>query len=251
MEKYDEIGLAEENYLAAWRLLASSDFGGAVVETEKMLFACASVPVQYFNIAFVKPHVNPAGCVDAAKSFFADRGTPFTFRFRNDGAFTPDDVLESAGLTLDGSSPLMVAASADIGGVGDYEVVPVNESSWHAHVATMADGFGMPLDLVESVMPVALATSRHYAGFNASVNGTVVSTSALIVSHGVAGVYNVATPEAYRGRGFGGATTRAAVAEGVRRGCTHTTLQASEMGFSLYAEMGYRTVIQWRNFVGA
>ena len=247
----DEVGLAEDNYLAAWRLLASGDFGGTVVETDDLLFTCAPVPVQYFNIAFVKPHVDPGGCIDTVTSFFADRGTPFTFRFRSDAGFTPDHALESAGLALDGSSPLMVAASADIGDVGDYEIAQVDESSWHAHVSTMAAGFGMPLDLVESVMPAALATSRDYAGFNAYLDGTVVSTSALIVSDGVAGVYNVATPEAYRGRGFGGATTRAAIAEGLRRGCAYTTLQASEMGYSLYAEMGYRTVVQWRNFIGA
>lgn len=108
----------------------------------------------------------------------------------------------------------------------------------HAHIATIADGFGMPLDLVESVIPADLATSRDYAGFNAYLDGTVVSTSALVVTDGVAGVYNVATPEAYRGRGFGGATTRAAIAEGLRRRCTYTTLQTSEMGYPLYAEMG-------------
>ena len=247
----DEIVLAEDNYLAAWRLLARSAAGGAVVETDDLLFTCAPVPAQYFNNAFAKPHVDPAGCIDRVKAFFVDRGTPFTFRFRNDDGFQPDHALESAGLVKARTVPLMVASSADIDGVGDCEIRQVDEGSWHAHISTIANGFGMPLDLVESVIPAALATSSDYAGFNAYLHGTVVSTSALVVSDGVAGVYNVATPEAYRGRGFGGATTRAAIAEGLRRGCAHTTLQASDMGYPLYAEMGYRTVVQWRNYTGA
>ena len=248
MEMADEVGLAEDNYLAAWRLLGTSASGGTVVETEALLFACAPSSVQYFNNAFVKPHVDPSDCIDTVSSFFADRGTPFTFRFRTDSRFHPDHALEAAGLASAGSSPLMVAACGDIHEVGDYEITQVDAGSWHDHISTIASGFGMPLDLVESLIPAALSTSGEYAGFNAYADGTVVSTSALIVSEGVAGVYNVATPEAYRGRGFGGATTRAAVVEGLRRGCAYTTLQASEMGYSLYAQMGYRTVVEWRNY---
>ena len=76
----------------------------------------------------------------------------------------------------------MVASSADIGEVGDYDIGQVDQGTWHAHISTMADGFGMPLELVEAVIPMALATSRDYAGFNAYFDGTVVSTSALVVS---------------------------------------------------------------------
>ena len=250
MNLSDEVVLAEENYLEAWRLLASAASGDAVVETDDLLFTCAPVPVQQFNCAFVRPHVDPADCVDAAKAFFGGRGTPFTFHFRAESEFEPDHSLKSAGLVSAGSTPLMVASSAQVGGVGDVEIRQVDEVSWPAHISTMAEGFGMPLDLLETVMPSALVTSPAYAAFNAYLDGSVVSTSALIVSNDVAGVYNVATPEAYRGRGFGGATTQAAVAEGLRRGCAYTTLQASEMGYRLYAQMGYRTVVQWCHYTG-
>lgn len=144
----------------------------------------------------------------------------------------------------------MVASSAQVGEVGDVEIRQVDEVSWPAHISTMAAGFGMPLDLLDVVMPSAIAASPAYAAFNAHLDGAVVSTAALVVSDGVAGVYNVATPAAYRGRGFGAATTRAAIAEGLRRGCTYTTLQASEMGYQLHANMGYRTVIQWSHYAG-
>lgn len=244
----DEVVLAEDNYLAAWRLLASAASSDGMVETDDLLFTCAPVPVPQFNRAFVRPHVDPADCVDAAKAFFGGRGTPFTLHFRAENRFEPDHALKSAGLVAAGSTPLMVASSAQVGGVGDVEIRQVDETSWAAHISTMADGFGMPLDLLKIVLPSALATSSAYAAFNAYLDGSVVSTSALVVSNGVAGVYNVATPEAYRGRGFGGATTRAAIAEGLRRGCAYTTLQASDMGYRLYADMGYRTVTRWCHY---
>ena len=217
METPEEVALAEDNYLAAWRLLARSASGGTVVETDDLLFTCSALPVQYFNSAFVKPDVDPAGCIAIVKAFFADRHTPFTLRFRNDERFHPDDALESAGLVLAGSSPLMVAPTGDIEEVGDWSIRLVDEGSWHDHVETIANGFGIPLDLAESLIPATLAASGEYAGFIAHLDGIAVSTATLVVSDGVAGVYNVATPQAYRGRGFGGAATRAAVAEGLQR----------------------------------
>lgn len=86
-----------------------------------------------------------------------------------------------------------------------------------------------------------------YAVFNAYHEGTVASTATLIVSGHVAGIYNVATPESFRRRGFGDAATRAAVHEGGRRGCAVATLQSSEMGYGVYERMGFRTVTFWRS----
>ncbi len=54
-----------------------------MVEKDDLLFTCAPVAVQYFNNALVKPHVDPAGCIDRVKAFLVDRGTPFTFRFQS------------------------------------------------------------------------------------------------------------------------------------------------------------------------
>jgi GNAT superfamily N-acetyltransferase len=114
----------------------------------------------------------------------------------------------------------------------------------------MAEGFGMPTDLVRQLLDVSLLATEGYAAVLAFVDGAPASTAALMVTDDIAGIYNVATPDRFRRRGLGEATTRAAVAEGARRGCTVTTLQASEMGYPTYERMGYRTVARWLTFTG-
>ena len=91
-------------------------------------------------------------------------------------------------------------------------------------------------------MPWLLETSEY-----AYVDGEVASTAALIVSGDVAGIYNVATPERFRRRGLGEATTRAAASEGERRGCRIATLQASAIGYPIYERKGFRTAVRWRS----
>ena len=61
----------------------------------------------------------------------------------------------------------------------------------------------------------------------------------LVRSDETAGVYNVVTLPAHRGKGYGASVTWAVVAEGARRGCTHAVLQASESGYPVYRRMGF------------
>ena len=105
----------------------------------------------------------------------------------------------------------------------------------------------MPLDLVAGIFPPSVLEEDYYA-VNVYLEGQAASTAAVIVTDGIAGVYNVATPEPFRQRGLGEAATRAVIAEGARRGCTSTTLQASDMGYPIYERIGYRTIIRWPMF---
>ena len=237
-----ELAAAEANYFETWRMITANAPGGAVEETDELLFTSVPVPVAYFNSAFVKPPADPRRCLDQAREFFGDRNVPYTVRYREN---------EFADLPSDGTSPLMVAPVGDIGPPAATDIRVVDANSWADHVATIAAGFAMPLGVLTSLFTASLLDTASYAGFIAYDASEPVSTAALIVTDGVAGIYNVATPEPFRGRGFGEATTAAAVAEGARRGCTRTTLQASAMGYPLYERMGFRSVARWHSFTGA
>jgi hypothetical protein len=134
------------------------------------------------------------------------------------------------------------------GDTGDVRVVEA--ATLPAYRATMGTGFGLPDGLLDPIFTPASLTDASFVALMAHDDGEPVATSAVVISGECAGVYNVATPPQFRKRGFGEAATRAAVAEGVRRGCTTTTLQASAMGFPIYARMGYRTLTTWRNHTG-
>jgi hypothetical protein len=242
----NEIEIAEQNSFAAWRLLARYAEGGMVDETDEVLFTSIPAPVAYFNSAFVKPPACVSDQLDNVLAYFKAKDVPFTIRFRDDADAAV--ACEGAGLVLGGSAPYMNGEAAAMPAASDADVRIVDAGSLSDYIAVLAEGFGMPKRLAAAVFTPASLAADDFAMLLAFDGDTPVASSALAVSGDVAGVYNVGTPPQFRQRGFGEVATRAAIAEGVRRGCTRTTLQASAMGFPIYERMGYRTVATWRNF---
>jgi GNAT superfamily N-acetyltransferase len=245
----DPVEAAERNYFAAWKLLVDRAPGGLVEETDEVLLTFVPKGVAYFNSAFVKPPADPATCLAMIQDFYRERRAPFTVRFRS--STDPDALSRAPGLTPAGRSPLMNATIDDIAPPADTDIKRVDVENWDDHIQAIAAGFGMPVQLTVRLFHPALVEAPEYAAFNAYIDGEVASTAALIVSDVVAGVYNVATPEGFRRRGLGEATTRAAIAEGRHRGCVMSTLQASNMGYPIYERMGFRTAVTWTNLTGS
>jgi ribosomal protein S18 acetylase RimI-like enzyme len=79
----------------------------------------------------------------------------------------------------------------------------------------------------------------HIAAFVVYVDGAPVACSMALVSHGVAGVYYVATVESARRRGLGDALTRVAARAGFQLGARAAWLGASKMGADLYRRIGF------------
>jgi ribosomal protein S18 acetylase RimI-like enzyme len=103
----------------------------------------------------------------------------------------------------------------------------------------LRDGFGMPQEFVDRLIRPQLVDESSLAVLVGYVDDDPVSCSLLSVTDATAGVYNVATPQRFRRRGYGEALTWAAIAEGVTRGCTSAILQASDSGFPIYRRMGF------------
>jgi ribosomal protein S18 acetylase RimI-like enzyme len=79
----------------------------------------------------------------------------------------------------------------------------------------------------------------HIAAFVAYLDGAPVSSAMTLVSHGVAGVFYVATVQRARRRGLGDALTRTAARAGFDLGARAAWLGASEMGADLYRRIGF------------
>jgi GNAT superfamily N-acetyltransferase len=89
------------------------------------------------------------------------------------------------------------------------------------------------------------AAAEYYLALQ---GGVPVASSALTLAAGVAGIFSVATLERARGRGIGAAVTMAPLLAARERGYAIGVLQASEMGYSVYARMGFTEQFRYRGF---
>jgi GNAT superfamily N-acetyltransferase len=233
---------ADVNLAVSWATLGRSA-GSDIADVGPLMMVATGLPLAFFNGAFLRgPTDDPEHLVNVAIQFFGDRGVPWLLWAREEVSPALLAAGRAAGLSDAGGPPVMavtpippspatpdglridIAASAD--GVRD-------------HTSMLRDGFGIPQDFVDRMMRPAILDEPDISVFVGRVDGEPVSCSLLTISGSTAGVYNVATPERFRGRGFGEAMTWAVLAEGARRGCTHGVLQASDAGYPIYRRMGF------------
>lgn len=129
-----------------------------------------------------------------------------------------------------------LAATADRNYVGAYrkpgEHIPAGAIRSFGAVTAFTTGFRSA-----SCPSVHCVSRRPAAG-----------TSLAIRTADASGVYSVGTLPDARRRGVGTAVTWAAVLAGRDWGCDTIVLHASEMGFSMYRSMGFRTVVNYVTF---
>jgi hypothetical protein len=121
----------------------------------------------------------------------------------------------------------------------DVEVVDDDETLAEA-CAVLADGFGVPTEwFCDMYRPEGLGGGVVYL---LRENGRPASTAVAYRGHSGLGIFNVATPAQWRGRGYGGAVTSRAVADGLAAGADFAYLQSSAMGEPVYRRLGFEQV---------
>jgi ribosomal protein S18 acetylase RimI-like enzyme len=114
---------------------------------------------------------------------------------------------------------------------------------------TFVTGFGMP-PAMAAAMEGALAAMPQGPGrplrrYLARLGGAPVATATLFLGGGAAGIYNVATLSAARGRGIATAVTLAALREGRRQGARVGVLHPSDMARPVYRRLGFAECCTW------
>jgi GNAT superfamily N-acetyltransferase len=198
-----------------------------------------------------------AGAAQAlARARTALAGVPWLWWVAPDSAPGTVGLLAREGFERVGAMPVMAVALDRVAEVPtppgvEIEVLegtdPATCGEW---VRTYGPSFGVGPELVDASVRIEedWAKDPRAVRFVARADGRAVGTALLFDAHGVAGVYIVATAEAYRRRGIGAALTAAALAEGRRRGLHVGTLQASSLGASVYAGMGFEKVAEYELF---
>jgi GNAT superfamily N-acetyltransferase len=200
-----------------------------------------------FNQAVaVDPIAEPSQAVFEVADWFGKRGSPFHFVLRDPGegdliqaalgmGCRPGEVLPA--MILEPLPEPRAAAGLEI------EVV-LDEGGAEEYARIMEADGGEP-----EVARGIVRASFEEDGFTmllGRVEGRAVACSTSVVTGRTAGVYNVNVAPEMRRRGYGEAITRAAIDAGREAGCTMAALQAGEMGYPLFARMGFRQIFEYR-----
>jgi ribosomal protein S18 acetylase RimI-like enzyme len=221
-------------------------------EPDLRWYTTPGVPVSLFNHAYftrIAEEEDVDARIEAIVGGFAERKVPFMWSV---GPFTqPADLgvrLESRGLSrvdeLPGMAVDLHALQEDVSLPTAFVMERVSESeALKECIEVMRVGFDLPEItsevLFEVFTTVGLGEDSPLRSDVGRLDGHAVAASSLLVSAGVAGVYNVVTlPEARR-QGLGAAVTLEALRDGRELGYRIGVLQSSAMGLSIYRRMGF------------
>jgi GNAT superfamily N-acetyltransferase len=127
-------------------------------------------------------------------------------------------------------------------------IVPVTGADFDLWTSTIT-GTGIPADVVTALFPASLTADPDVRLFAGLLAGRPVATSVAARSGHACGIYGVSTVPDARRRGIGTAMTWAAAGCARDWGSSAVVLQASEMGRSAYARMGFATVVRYAVFL--
>ena len=235
--------------------------GGDVQDRPDMLLYITGLPAPFAN-GVKAPRLEEAlaeGKIKAVLALLRSAGVPGTWSVGP--LATPRDLgerLERAGFRRDHDLPWL---ASDIGRLDlygkdapDLVIRRVGDDEDHQRwLRVMEAGFGMPADITRTIDVTARAVgfdpAAQWVRFVGLVDESPVASSGLVLSGGVAGIYNVATLPDHRRRGFGASLTRAAIRYATDAGYQVAALATSELARGVYERLGFRDVCVVRQYV--
>ena len=242
------------NLRESFRIIAASRRSGEVRELRGVSIASAGVAFQMFNAAFLSaPVENEAELAQRlmlAGVHFNARGQEWAYWVCQDFMNArlrrrARRIFEDCGLRHSVELPGMVAdpvlppvrplPALEVRRVGDAVTVDafcaIGSVCFHVPIVWFREVFDSP------------AVWEPFAAYVGFVDGVPVSTTAIITSDSVLGVYNVATLPEHQHQGYGEAVMRCALEDAhSRSGLDRTVLQSTAAGYRLYERMGFKTV---------
>jgi GNAT superfamily N-acetyltransferase len=219
-----------------WREDVAVRPAGAWTEIDGVQLHTTGLEPRHWNGAHVTRATDLAPVVPQVEAWFAERRKPWGLLIPDELELTPPGLRQAADqkvmlLRLEG----LVATAMPAG-------VAVTDRAPTADVARVqSQAFGDPYDVTLAFVRPTLGpqaappqkTLTAYAGVDAIGSATVV------MMDGVAGVYGVGVREDWRRKGVGAALTSMSLAHAQQAGCDLAYLNPSDIGYSMYASMGF------------
>jgi hypothetical protein len=249
--------LEHENMIEAFVVAFGQAPGALVTREDGVALIVTGLPIRLFNQVLVEGDAVPLEAIAAAVSTTRSRGDRFVVNLRagTDDRYLPlmaelDLVPVAADPWMPGMALHPLPAPGTAPPAPGHEIRRVMDGAGvRDHILTAAEGFEMPVEWLEAVMTEALAVRPGAAVYVGYTDGYPVSTGLGIRTGRTIGIYNIATVETARRRGYGAAMTMRIVDDGVADGCDVAILQASDMGRPIYERLGFRTVVEYTGYV--
>ncbi len=250
MKSDSELGSAANlSFVGSFRTLVEHSVEGELREVGGVFAFVTGLPISLFNgCVVVEPTTAPE--LDAALTWIAERGLPYQVFIDEERAPGLANVPLARGLKRElrpyPGMTLHPVPESPLPAPG-VTVVPVTPANLAEHLDVRVAS-GVPPELAGRLYSEAFAADPNVQLFTARLEGRAVGAAAAIRTGNVSGVYAVGTLPVARRRGVGTAATWAAVAAGRAWGCDTVVLQSSEIGYSIYRAMGFRTVVPYADF---
>ena len=247
----DERTTATEGFHDAWRAMVQQFPGHTWDRDGAVVTATTGLPVAPFNGVWVAAEEPDTAAVLSAADRFAAGELPWNLQVRGAAPADLAGALTERGLVRTAAVPLMVARPDEVRARGQElewsEVVTFEDVDHELRLLEL--GFGMPEDLTRRGFPMTVFATPGMSAWLGRSAGDVVTTGTVLLVDGSAGLFNIATPEQHRGKGYGSAVTTHLVRVGAERGAPLAWLQASPMGEPVYRALGFRTVESWEQWM--
>lgn len=243
-----------DNLRESFRVLAAGRDRGEVRELRGVSIASAGVTFQMFNAAFLSaPVISEADLTQRillASLHFEQRAQEWAYwvcedwmdpktRKRSRRLFDQHGLRHTVDLPGMAADRILLPLRP----LPELEIRRVAEASTRDAFCTIGSCcFNVPLTWFREVFEREAVWER-FAGYVGYRQGEPIATAAVVVSAGVAGIYNVATIPAFQRRGYGEVMMRH-VLEAARceHGIERSILQSTQAGYRLYERMGYQPV---------
>jgi ribosomal protein S18 acetylase RimI-like enzyme len=227
----------------AGRRGTSADISGGVA-----IAGPVAVVHGYVDAAIPTDVAAPAAAFfDDAISFFESVGRPFVVWVPSSATSHLTEAASRGLTSAHDPSPAMVA-SGPVGRSERVRIEVADHDDWFDVIGDLCErGYQQPgmAWLMSRQQSCHASNSCWYVAFDGDVP---VSTACGFRTGDTGGIYSVATPPEFRGRGFAAAVTGAATNRLFELGVARVVLQASKLGFGVYERLGFTTYDHYERF---
>lgn len=211
-----------------------------------VVLTCPRLPLPQMNGVWLERGDAPALAeLERIRDAIESLGVPFSLQARASLASDVAEVADRLGLRLADRAPGMVLLPNELaaGGAPQLDIERISDAAGlRIALDVAAAGFDAPPELMQPMYTQEVLETPGVTLYVGRSGPQTVCTAVSYLAGDKVGIFNVATPEPSRRRGFGSAITRHACMRGFAEGAELAWLQSTPAGEPVYHRLGFRQV---------